>query len=129
MKKKAFEFKQKKDEIGKLDRDTFGKELMISVADKLEKGFVMQYTHRDYCGHGLRFNNNKFELFVHDDYNIIIKMEWPSRDDFIDFFSVQSDYSLSGADKAMKELHEKDPFFLNNQRITRKRLADFTDIP
>ena len=80
-------------EIAKLSRKTIGKELALKVADYLESGGTIINNHRDYCGHGLRYEDGKFTLLQCDDYTLYLKTNpkdilevWKSKKEFVDFF-------------------------------------------
>ncbi len=119
------------DIIAKLDKEPFGVKLTKQVARKLQsipsyKQYVFFYSHRDYCGHGLWFNEGSFELcFVHDGYPDNRIMKWDNEQDFIAFLSKQSDYTCSGADTNEKTFHTTNKWQMNNQTLTRARLKAF----
>ncbi len=112
--------------IKSLSREPFGKALIDKVARKLENGHKLEYDHRDYCGLGLKYDENqKFVLYAKWESMEDPKLTWDNKKDFIKFMSSQSDYSLSGADDTIAELYESSLHSLNNQRITKKRLLEF----
>lgn len=120
--------------IKNLDRSVIGRELAAAVAEQLLKHngkTGIWFSHRDYCGHGLIFQDRQFRLVVvHDGYATeepVLK-EWKDAVAFVDWLSKQSDFSLSGADPQQKELFTTDCFSLNNQRLTRKRLKDYVKL-
>jgi len=111
---------------------TVGRDLAEAVATKLERGFVLAYNHRDYCGMGLRFADGEYIYSVVDDGELcttaqlkeqrqnIAEMErlaFSSRRSFVSWLSTQSDESLYGRDLV--------PFVAGNQRLSIKRLESF----
>lgn len=116
----------KPETIQSLSKAPFGKALMNQVAIKLEKGHKLEYNHRDYCGLGLKYDENKkYVLYAKWESMEEPKLIWETKKSFIEYMSIQSDYSLSGADRANEAIYESSLHSLNNQRITKKRLMDF----
>jgi len=117
--------------IEKLSKNTFGNKLSKKVAKKLRSilgQYDFFYSHKDYCGHGIWFNENSFELcIVSDGYPDKRIMKWDNENDFIMFLSKQSDYTCSGADINEKLFYTSAPWELNNQRLTEERLKDFVN--
>ncbi|MEI3791161.1 MULTISPECIES: hypothetical protein [unclassified Chryseobacterium] len=104
----------------KPDPDTaaFGERLANLVADKLQTGSVLGYSHRDYCGMGMKVNEDQKFIYgeIYDsDFNVPRIFE--TRDLFVEWLSSQSTASLARLDK--------EEFYKENQVITRKRLLDF----
>lgn len=117
--------------IAHLSREPVGAELAEQVASKLIKDRGRRgvwYTHRDYCGHGLIFLHERICLVEYSDgfpqEGSVLK-SWQSESDFAQWLGAQSDYSLSSADPEQKELFTTDPWRLNNQRITTRRLERY----
>jgi len=105
----------------------FGKRLVELVAQKLiwGRGRDITYHHRDYCGQGITYRNNKFILAnVHDgifeDNDIIY--EWESLESFVNYFKDLTDHRCSGKSKKEKIFNNIEP---GNQNITKKRLIEF----
>ncbi|WP_412067804.1 hypothetical protein [Rubrivirga sp. IMCC43871] len=111
--------------IEALDQTPIGRDLAERVADRLASGARMLNQHRDYCGHGLVLRAGRIELVENHDGRLGEVLSWPDRASFVDWLSVQCDYSLSGADDGVPALHTTDSWRLNNQRITRGWLAAF----
>lgn len=113
--------------IAALSKEPFGIALMQRVAERLQNsGKSMCYCHREYCGHGLFFEDGKFQLAeVQDGDPRHTLSSWETVFSFIAFWSQQSDYTCSGADAAAEVFFAKDSFNLNNQRITRERLKEY----
>jgi len=117
--------------IAKLSHNKFGETLVQDVARKLiedqDSGGLYQ-AHRDYCGHGLIFREGQFRLIQVTDglpeWGDCL-MTWDTLDEFVEFFSDQSDYSCSGADIDAKLFYTTNGFEVNNQRITEKWLQDY----
>lgn len=96
-----------------------GKGFAQRVAQKLKTKSDLMYSHRDYCGTGLTWDNNQFiYCHVNDGYPAEVIRSFTDEQAFIEWLSEQSDQSLSGAD-------ERNDFYRNNQRITQARLFDF----
>ncbi|TAF66018.1 MAG: hypothetical protein EAZ55_07325 [Cytophagales bacterium] len=107
----------------KKGNNTYGNSLATNVAIYLEKGGVIAYAHRDYCGMGLIYDAEKQKFAycsVQDGQGFYPEKVFDNRKDFIKWLSEQSDESLSG-----KELSE---FLRNNQRITKERLMHLEPI-
>jgi hypothetical protein len=111
----------------------YGPQLASLVADRLERGDVLSYRHRDYCGLGLRFAEGDYIYGEVSDgllpstpdlrswSAIPPKMErlvFASRKEFVEWLARQSDDALSG-----RELQPE--WLIGNQRISRHRLASF----
>jgi hypothetical protein len=110
------------DAIAQLSREPFGRKLAQQVADALTEGNSFLHCHRDYCGHGLirDANTGRIDIVeVFDGYAGGPLISFPSRESFVEFLAEQSDYSLCGEAPEPPSLHTADPFYLNNQRITR----------
>ncbi len=114
--------------IEKLDKTIIGLELAETVAKRLKSGKGLFSSHRDYCGHGLDYINGKYRLLeVHDgepEWSEIVA-EWETINDFVNFLSRQSDWSLSGANKAEIIFYTDNLFSLNNQRLTKELLKQY----
>lgn len=115
------------DRIAALSKEPFGKDLMQRVAERLQKGErPLCNRHREYCGHGLFFEDGKIQLVeVQDGDPRNDILSWDTAEAFVDFWAKQSDYTCSGADSASSAFFTEDPFDLNNQRITKERLEKF----
>ncbi|KAL9653402.1 hypothetical protein ABK040_002038 [Willaertia magna] len=123
----------KQDVIDALSKEKYGHSFAKQVAHHLKSlNKKLMYTHRDFCGLGLLYDNNKQQFkfcYVYDGYednyasnnneNGIISFN--KEDEFIEFLENQCDYSLSGAD-SKSVFYEKDIWTRNNQRIDKKRL-------
>jgi len=106
--------------------------LATQVADRLEAGAVLAFSHRDYCGTGLRCVEGEFIYGQVYDGRLSTSAEAPTwleesdserkvffaRDDFISWLAAQTDESLSG-----KKL--RDVWHHNNGRLTIERLQRF----
>lgn len=116
--------------IAALSREPFGREFATLrwvefQSRPVDSGFWDH--HRDYCGHGMLRTADGVGIFEVWDFDPVGHplMEWKDRDSFIDFWSSQSDYGLCGEDPRYPRLQASRDFFLNNQRITRARIAAF----
>jgi hypothetical protein len=114
--------------IGKTSTETYGVELATAVAERLQRGDTLSYSHRDYCGTGLRFIDDNFiygkvvdgllpseaELLTWTDKpSNMERMVFSSRSSFIAWLAEQSDTTLAGND------------IRPTQRITGRRLRSF----
>ena len=100
------------------DTIAFGERLAKLVADKLQTGAFLGYSHRDYCGMGMKVNEDQKFLYgeIYDgDFNVPRIFE--TRDLFVAWLSAQSTASLARLDD--------EEFYKENQVITKKRLLDF----
>ncbi len=117
-----------KEQIDRLSKEPLGKEFVRAIAKRLyHKELFMGY-HRDYCGHGLDYNDGEFRLvLVSDGWVDKILHTWESEEAFVSFFARQSDYSMSGADKDEEIFYTEDSFELNNQRLVKAKLQEAID--
>lgn len=100
------------------DSSQFGERLANLVADELQTGAVLAYGHRDYCGMGMKVNEDQHFLYAEIyDGDFIAPRIFKTRDVFVSWLSVQSTASMSRLDD--------DVFFQGNQVIIKKRLLDF----
>ena len=101
------------------DTTPYGKKLALAVANKVEKGIDLANSHRDYCGKGLAFYNEKFNYVTVNDGNYFFdEVIFDSKSEFVDWLAAQSDETMCG-----KESNDK--WIQDNQRITRSRLENF----
>jgi len=106
------------------DTVPYGIALAERVAQRLMDGGSVSYSHPYYCGMGLWFENGHF---CYDEINDGRTPQWSdlvksgrlfvTRHEFVEWFAEQSDHSLAGFEKT-------DPWYHQNQRITRDRLRD-----
>lgn len=115
----------------KLDRALFGPVLAGQVWDRVMtrpvgEGLIHEF-HRDYCGHGLIRTEDGIKLcdILDGHHPGAAIAEWRSREDFVAFFSEQSDYSCSGWDESSPVFFTEDEWHRNNQRLTRAKLLRF----
>jgi hypothetical protein len=113
--------------------EPYGTGLANKVADLLERGTaVIQHGTKEYGGTGLRYVDGKYVYDdVFDGELACLRKSPPafdralavfsSREAFTSWLALQSDQSLSGRDLP-------DPFFWNNQRITRGRLEQLVTV-
>lgn len=100
------------------DTTTFGNRLANLVADQLQKGEVLGYGHRDYCGMGMKINEDHHFLYGElYDGDFHAPTVFATRDLFVTWLSAQSTESLARLGD--------DEFYQRNQVITRKRLMEF----
>ncbi|NML68552.1 hypothetical protein HHL23_01890 [Chryseobacterium sp. RP-3-3] len=100
------------------DTTTFGYRIANLVADQLQSGKILGYAHRDYCGMGMKVNEDQQFLYGElYDGEFHVPTLFETRDLFITWLSAQSTESLARLDA--------DEFYQKNQVITRKRLLEF----
>ncbi|MGK6341014.1 hypothetical protein ACMGDK_02175 [Chryseobacterium sp. DT-3] len=100
------------------DSVAFGVRLANLVADKLQTGAVLGYSHRDYCGMGMKVNEDqKFIYGEIYDGDFDPPRIFETRELFVTWLSSQSTASLARLDD--------EEFYKENQVITKKRLLDF----
>ena len=101
-------------------RTPYGPALAGQVADALLRGQRLAHAHRDYCGMGLEYRNHAFYYGeVWDGYWVEEpKVSLATRGAFVQWLARQSDHSLS-------RVEETDPWYWDNQTITRARLEEF----
>ncbi|SKA80925.1 Predicted metal-dependent phosphohydrolase, HD superfamily [Prosthecobacter debontii] len=94
------------------------------VARILERGHVLAYGHRDYCGMGLTYHEGRFYYGEVWDGQLLLAENmaqcFESREAFSLWLGSQSDASLSRQDKP-------DSFYHDNQTLSRARLMDFVE--
>ncbi|WP_123864765.1 hypothetical protein [Chitinophaga barathri] len=101
------------------DTEYFGYYLAGLVADKLDEGHSLGYSHRDYCGMGLE-KNDKGEYLYGELYDggMMIPSKFTNRESFVEWLAFQSTASLA-------RLNDKEEFYRGNQTLTRQRLEQF----
>jgi hypothetical protein len=100
------------------DQTPYGRALAERVADTLERGHSLGYSHRDYCGFGLEYAGGEFRYGAIWDGGLDPDRTFADRAAFVTWLAAQSDAALSQADKP-------DPWVWDNQTLTRARLAEF----
>lgn len=107
----------------KLDNELYGKPLAQQVVTKLKKpkyeGWGLFHSHRDYCGLGLCFYENTYQLgIVNDGFMppLPVLISFEKETDFVKWLSSENDQSMA-------LYGEK----FNNQTITRTRLQWFLE--
>jgi len=115
----------------RLDDRAFGADLArrawAAVAGRdLDDGLI-QFFHRDYCGHGLIRTAEGVKLCEIQDgfFPGPAEAEWRSQDEFVAFFARQSDYTCSGWDPAEPVFFTTDSWRRCNQRLTRDGIERF----
>ncbi|WP_444996724.1 hypothetical protein [Aliikangiella sp. IMCC44359] len=110
-------------------KEKYGKELAANILGYLKKHEKIDSNHYGYCGVGFVLNASGI-LYTHfdewltyqhgkeyipgEEYLGIIK-KFADEEEFINWLSEQSDYSLSG-------IETNDQWYIGNQRITKARL-------
>lgn len=114
-------------------KSEFGRDISNAIANcfwsNIHDEFGIFYRHRDYCGHGMIWSNNHLVICEFNEGFMSGKplMRWNSSEkrNFIDWLSIQSDFSLSGHDKGNSAFFEEDLFFRGNQKLTLERFKEF----
>lgn len=89
----------------------------------------MLNNHRDYCGHGFLFEDQKYHLIsVYDGYPDKKLISFENKERFLEWLGSKNDFKMSGCDESEEILYEKDPWMQNNQRITEKELINFIQL-
>jgi hypothetical protein len=101
------------------DTVLFGSGIAELVADKLQKGCVLGYRHRDFCGMAMKMDEKNQFLYgeLYDGIDFSVPMVFKNRELFVTWLSEQSTASLARLDD--------DDFYRANQVITRQRLLEF----
>lgn len=102
------------------DVEPFGHDLAERVASGLQAGWVLAYSHRDYCGMGLYWQDGRFcyaEIYDGRPDEPALRV-FDERDAFVEWFASQSSASLA-------RLDDPKPFFRGNQVIARWRVLEF----
>ncbi|WP_118975371.1 hypothetical protein [Taibaiella koreensis] len=109
----------KQDILRPLAADTrpFGLILATAVAEKQRSGASLGYSHRDYCGMGMEYNEGVYCYGELWDGGLDRPMTFDKVEAFIAWLTAQSTASLARL--------EDDAFYQGNQVITRERLEDF----
>ncbi|WP_046243240.1 hypothetical protein [Hymenobacter terrenus] len=100
------------------DRTAYGPALAEKVAITLSRGQTLGYSHRDYCGMGFDYYQGHFRYGEVWEYELKPLRSFARRPEFEAWLANQSDASLARTE-------EKDPFYWDNQTITRQRLEEF----
>lgn len=118
------------------NQEQYGKELAKKVAKFIEKKSTLNsicYFHRDYCGVGF-FLKEGIYYYTHffDGYpSLVFDSEKPEnliqkftkKSEFVNWLAKQSDQSLSGENDYNYHGYDNS-FYVDNQRITKKRLKN-----
>ncbi len=109
----------------RLSHEALGGERMRLVWQKLQdarigEGLIHEF-HRDFCGHGLiRTETGIMLCDIQDGHHPGPAIAtWTSEEEFVAFFSRQSDFTLSGWDPAEPVFYTDDSWYRHNQRLTR----------
>lgn len=96
----------------------FGPRIANLVADQLQSGKILGYSHRDYCGMGMQADEHQRFFYgeIYDGYLELPKI-FDGRELFVSWLSEQSTVSLARLDD--------EEFFVGNQVISRNRLLEF----
>jgi hypothetical protein len=128
-----YQSRQRRGSASKASTDPYGKELAMSVADRMQRGDTLSYGHRDYCGTGLRFVDGNFIYGEVVDGDLPSEAEqlarttrpsnterlvFSSRSSFVEWLAAQSDATLVGTGL-------QPAWLVGNQRITGRRLRSF----
>ncbi len=104
----------------KNDSKAYGNSLAENVAVALMNGKCICYSHREYCGMGLIYENEVFYYCeVTDGCNFWEQQSFQNKKAFVSWLAKQSDYTMSRAEE--KDISE---FYINNQCLTKDRLRN-----
>ena len=106
--------------IAKLSKEPIGEFLASQVEEMLYNDRSLMNHTSDYSGYGLDHDGNSYRLFtsVNGAVDTVVGT-WKNYDEFVEFFSRQSDFSMSGADEKEPLFYTEDSFLLNNQTLTK----------
>lgn len=104
-------------QAGVNDPTLYGAELANAVADALDRGVAVAFSHRDYCGMGLVRTEAGYDYGPVYDGNLYDVKTFPTRAAFVAWLAAQSDATFAGRE-------DPSPFNWDNQRITRARLVE-----
>jgi hypothetical protein len=104
-------------QAGVNDPTPYGAALANAVADALDRGVILAYSHRDYCGMGLCRTDAGYDYGPVYDGLLYDTTTFPTRAAFVAWLAGQSDATFAGRD-------DPSPFNWDNQRITRARLTE-----
>ncbi|MES2441179.1 MAG: hypothetical protein V4584_19105 [Verrucomicrobiota bacterium] len=117
--------------IAMLSREPYGEGLatwLWTVMQEVAVGSGIMHRHRDYCGIGLIRDNKGVSLVEVEDGSAFHSIKsWTDLPEFVNYWSQQSDFGLSGADIQHPELLARSDYELNNQRLTRRMIYQFLD--
>ncbi|REC45401.1 hypothetical protein [Chryseobacterium pennipullorum] len=101
------------------DTQMMGKKLAERVADQLQRGNLLGFHHRDYCGMAMGMNAEQHFLYgeFYDGTDFSVPQIFKSKDAFVAWLASQSTASLARLDA--------EDFYKGNQVITRERLLEF----
>ena len=109
-------------------KEQYGKDFALAIARKLIiKKEACVGSHRDYCGQGLIYDEKTGNFgicYVNDGYTDTPILSFKGTDEFVSWFSKQSDFTLGGFEEG-NELYEKELFTRGNQRISKESLQTF----
>lgn len=108
-------------QAGVNDTTPYGDALAEAVADALDRGVEVAYTHRDDCGMGLARRPEGYAYGPVYDGMLDPQRVFATRAAFVAWLAAQSDATLSGREDPL-------PFNWDNQRITRARLQAAIDV-
>lgn len=109
--------------IAKLSKEPIGESLASQVEELLYNNRSLMNQANDYSGYGLDHDGTSYRLFTSSDGAVDkVVGTWKNYEDFVQFFSRQSDYSMSGADEKEPLFYTEDSFLLNNQTLTKTAL-------
>ncbi|WP_162799975.1 hypothetical protein [Pedobacter jeongneungensis] len=97
----------------------FGTTLAIAVATKLKSGLSFGYSHRDYCGMGILFQDGMYYYGEIWDGYLEPMLSFEGEVAFIAWLAMQSTSSLARLDD--------EEFFRGNQIVSRLRLEGFLE--
>ena len=108
-------------------KEEFGVERAKQVAHLVFGRKVNMYeVHRDYCGIGIAREDNLVSInVIYDGFPVpppLMSWNLSQKEEFTNWLSSQSDFTLSGHDESAGVFYESEQFNRGNQRITRQLL-------
>ena len=114
--------------IAKLSKEPIGETLASQVEEMLYNDRSLVNHTSDYSGYGLDHDGSHYRLFTSVDGTVDkVVGTWKNHDEFVELFSRQSDFSMSGADEKEPLFYTEDSFLLNNQTLTKATLEKISN--
>ncbi len=105
------------------DKTPYGKKIAQDVADYLKKGGLIRVgSHRDYCGEGFIFEEQKYYYCEISDGCCFYEIQsFATQKDFVNWLAVQNDHIFSKVND-----ENSSDFVVDNQCITKELLMDLS---
>ena len=110
--------------------ERYGAELAGKVWDRLRRmkeGDGLREAHPEYCGHGLLRRGKGVALeTIEDGAGSRTLKAWTEKADFVGYFALLTDFICGGHDPTHPHFYSEVEWELDNQRIRKDRLEEFT---